>query len=375
MCLSVARSPVGARVVSLPSAYLHPSPSAIRCYTPASVWIRCWGGGNRVRRIVLGVLVSLLFLFLALRGQDYAALVRALRTATYWWLLPAIAVYFVGVVLRAMRWSILLSPVRSLSWRQLFPAVSVGYMANNVLPFRTGEIVRAYAIGRQFGLSKTATLTTIVLERLLDGLTMLGFIVVAATVVALDNALRHVALFASALFLPAFGLLIVAARSARTLSVALWALQYAPRAVRARAERLVRSGFAGMAVFRSSSALLQAIGLSLAAWLAEAAMYALVAHAFALDLSPALVLLTTAAANLATLIPSSPGYIGPFEAGVLLVLAGVGGIARSLALSYAIVLHAALYLPITLVGLVFWSKLQLDWAVLRRARTEEVVPS
>lgn len=104
-------------------------------------------------------------------------------------------------------------------------------------------------------------------------------------------------------------------------------------------------------------------------------MYALVAHAFALDLSPALVLLTTAAANLATLIPSSPGYIGPFEAGVLLVLAGVGGIARSLALSYAIVLHAALYLPITLVGLVFWSKLQLDWAVLRRARTEEVVPS
>ncbi|MCX2726370.1 lysylphosphatidylglycerol synthase transmembrane domain-containing protein [Thermomicrobium sp. 4228-Ro] len=328
-----------------------------------------------MRRIGLGIVLSIVFLVLALRGQDYAALVAALRSASYGWLLPAVAVYFVGVVLRAIRWSILLSPVRSLSWRQLLPAVSVGYMANNVLPFRTGEIVRAYAVGRQFGVSKTATLATIVLERLLDGLTMLGFIVVAATAVALDSALQRVALVATVLFLPAFGLLIVAARSSRLLSLVLWLLRYMPAALRARVERMVRSGFSGVAVFRNSSALVQAIGLSVAAWLAEAAMYALVARAFALDLSLVLILLTTAVANLATLIPSSPGYIGPFEAGVLLVLAGVAGVPRPLAFSYAIVLHAALYLPITLVGLAFWSKLQLDWAVLRRARTEEVVPS
>jgi len=328
-----------------------------------------------VRRIVLGIAISLVFLALALRGQDYAALLAALRSASYWWLVPAIVVYFVGVGIRCLRWATLLAPVKRLSWQQLLPVVAIGYMANNILPFRTGEVVRAYAVGRQFGVSRTATLATIVLERLLDGLTMLAFIVIAGTAVALNSALRHVALIATAIFLPAFVLLVVAARSERALSAALALLRSAPVPLRGRAERLVRSTFAGVAVFRSSTALAQAVGLSVVAWLAEAAMYALVARAFGLDLALTIVLLTTAVANLATLIPSSPGYIGPFEAGVLLVVAGLAGIPRSVSLSYALVLHAALYLPITLVGLAFWSKLQLDWALLRRARSEEVVPS
>jgi uncharacterized protein (TIRG00374 family) len=323
----------------------------------------------------LGIAISLVFLALALRGQDYAALLAALRSASYWWLVPAIVVYFVGVGIRCLRWATLLAPVKRLSWQQLLPVVAIGYMANNILPFRTGEVVRAYAVGRQFGVSRTATLATIVLERLLDGLTMLAFIVIAGTAVALNSALRHVALIATAIFLPAFVLLVVAARAERALSAALALLRSAPAPLRGRAERLVSSTFAGVAVFRSSTALAQAVGLSVAAWLAEAAMYACVARAFGLDLALTIVLLTTAVANLATLIPSSPGYIGPFEAGVLLVVAGLAGIPRSVSLSYALVLHAALYLPITLVGLAFWSKLQLDWALLRRARSEEVVPS
>ncbi|MCX7624031.1 MAG: lysylphosphatidylglycerol synthase transmembrane domain-containing protein [Thermomicrobium sp.] len=328
-----------------------------------------------MRRIVIGIAISLLFLGLALRGQDFHALAAALRGANYWWLLPAVAVYFLGAGLRAGRWATLLAPVRRVSWRELWPIVAVGYMANNVLPFRTGEVVRAYAVGRQFGVSKTATLATIVLERLLDGLTMLGFMVVAATVVAFDSALRHVAVVATAVFLPGFGLLVVAARSERGLSLVLRATRILPSAVRGRVERMIRSGFSGVAALRSGATLSRAVLLSLAAWSAEAAMYALVARAFDVDLSVPIVLLTTAVANLATLIPSSPGYIGPFEAGVLLVLAGVAGVSRAVALSYAIVLHTALYVPITLVGLIYWSKLQLDWAVLRRTRTEEVVTS
>ncbi len=328
-----------------------------------------------MRRIVLGIAISFFFLLLALREQDLGTLVAALRGASYWWLIPAVAVYFVGVLLRSYRWALLLAPVRRLSWLRLLPIVAIGYMANNLLPFRAGEVVRAYALGRQFGTSKTATLATIVLERVLDGLTMLTFIVVAASVVALDAALRHVLVLATAIFLPATGLLVLAARSERIAARVLVLARFVPRRMRGRVERMVHSGFSGVAVFRSSSASLQVAVLSLCAWLAEATMYALVAQAFALPLTVPHVLLTTAVANLATLIPSSPGYVGPFEAAVVLVLAGVAGVPRAIALSYAIVLHAALYIPITLLGLAFWSKLQLDWAVLRRARSGEVVPS
>jgi uncharacterized protein (TIRG00374 family) len=343
------------------------------CYTAGPARRRRESKGASVRRVVLGIIVSLVFLGLALRGQDFPALGAALRAADYWWLLPAIAVYFCGVVVRALRWATLLAPVRRLTWRQLFPAVAVGYMANNVLPFRTGEVVRAYAVSRQFGVSKTATLATIVLERLLDGMTMLAFILVAASAVALNSALRHVAIVAAAIFVPAFGLLVLSARSGRVVRFVYWIVRLVPRGVRQRAERSVESGFQGVAVFRSSAALGRVAGLSVLAWLAEAAMYAAVARAFGLELSAAIVLLTTAVANLATLIPSSPGYLGPFEAGVLLVLAGLAGVPRTIAFSYAIVLHAALYFPITLVGLLSWSKLQLDWVAIRRAESEEAV--
>jgi glycosyltransferase 2 family protein len=96
-------------------------------------------------------------------------------------------------------------------------------------------------------------------------------------------------------------------------------------------------------------------------------MYLLVAEGFNLDVSALAIVMVTAVANLATLIPSSPGYVGPFETGVLLVLNGALGIERELALSYAIVVHAALYFPITILGLIFWWRESLSWREVRRS--------
>jgi glycosyltransferase 2 family protein len=100
-------------------------------------------------------------------------------------------------------------------------------------------------------------------------------------------------------------------------------------------------------------------------------MYLVIAAGFGLGTGIAAILLVTAVANLATLIPSSPGYVGPFEAGVLLALVGAVGIQREVALSYAIVVHAALYLPITVWGLFYWWRESLSWREARRVATEE----
>ncbi len=322
-------------------------------------------------RVVIGVLISLVFLYLALRGQDFAALLAALRGANYWWVIPAILVYFVGVAIRAMRWSVLLRPVCRVSWRDLFSIVTIGYMANNILPFRTGEVVRAYALSQRFQTSKTATLATIIIERLLDGLTMLAFILVASLAVALNSELRHVAVLAAGIFVPALAVALVAARSGRTVEHLERVSLLLPRRFRSRVDRVARAGFDGIAALRHGPTLRTAAVLSVVAWLAEAAMYGLIAYGFGLDLAAAHVLLATAVANLATLIPSSPGYVGPFEAGILLALSGLAGLPRAIVLSYAIVLHAALYLPITLIGLVFWWQHQLSWSIMRRTQIEE----
>jgi uncharacterized membrane protein YbhN (UPF0104 family) len=110
---------------------------------------------------------------------------------------------------------------------------------------------------------------------------------------------------------------------------------------------------------------------SVLAWLCEATMYLLIARGFDFSIRPAEILLVTAVANLATLIPSSPGYVGPFETGVVLVLNGALDIAREVALSYAVVVHAALYFPVTLLGLLYWWRESLSWREVRGQRASE----
>ena len=117
-------------------------------------------------RVWLGFAISLVFLYFAVRGQDFERIGQALREARYIWLLPALAAYFLGVGVRSVRWHDLLRTVQDIPPARIFPVVSIGYMANNVLPFRAGELVRAYALSARFQVRKSAALGTIAVERI-----------------------------------------------------------------------------------------------------------------------------------------------------------------------------------------------------------------
>src|SRR5438105_3805238 len=116
-------------------------------------------------RLWIGLVVSLVCLVLAFRGVDMGAAAALIAGANYWLLLPALAAYFAGVWVRAVRWRYLLRPIKPMPSGRLFPVVVIGYMANDVLPARMGEIARAYVLGRQEGVSSTSVLATIAVER------------------------------------------------------------------------------------------------------------------------------------------------------------------------------------------------------------------
>ncbi|HMM42418.1 MAG TPA: lysylphosphatidylglycerol synthase transmembrane domain-containing protein [Thermomicrobiales bacterium] len=319
-------------------------------------------------RVWAGLLVSLVFIYFALRNQDFGHIWQALREAEYGWLIPAVAVYFLGVMVRSVRWHYLLRAVQDIPPRRLFPIVVIGYMANNILPLRAGEVVRSYALSARFGVSKSSSLATIAIERIFDGLTMLAFIAVASLSVALTGDLWTIALVALLLFPLLMVALIAFVRVAwlRDTLVSL-GVRALPGQVAPRVEALAHSFVEGLGILKRRQDLL-GVGLtSVLAWLLEASMYLLIAQGFNLDLSPAAVLMVTAVANMATLIPASPGYVGPFETGVLLVLNGALGISRALALSYAIVVHAALYFPVTVLGLIYWWRESFSWRDAQQA--------
>ncbi|MCA1724264.1 MAG: flippase-like domain-containing protein, partial [Thermomicrobia bacterium] len=297
----------------------------------------------------IGIAISVLFLYLALRGQNFSALWTAMREASYAWLLPAILCYFAGVVIRTYRWHILLRSTCDIPMRRLWPVIVIGYMANNILPLRAGELVRTYVLSEREKVSRSATLATIVVERVFDGLTMLTFIVIAALFIDINTRVRQLVIVAALLFLGGLALFFfLAFSSAWRVRILRPLFARLPQAITVRAEALMIEFVAGLgSLRRAGDSGLVALS-SLAAWGAEATMYALVARGFGISLAPAGAMLTTGVANLFTLVPSSPGYIGPFEAGTLLVVQQILRLPVETTGAFALVLHAALYFPITL---------------------------
>src|SRR5512141_1702931 len=129
-------------------------------------------------QVWVGVLISVLFIWLALRGLRLDQSSTALHHAHYWWLLPGIAVYFVGVWVRAWRWHYLLGPIKKIPTNTMFPITTIGYMGNNIYPARAGEVLRAVILKRNERVSVSASRATIVVERIFDGVVMLGFVFV-----------------------------------------------------------------------------------------------------------------------------------------------------------------------------------------------------
>ncbi|HEV2122913.1 MAG TPA: lysylphosphatidylglycerol synthase transmembrane domain-containing protein [Chloroflexota bacterium] len=307
---------------------------------------------KRSFHIALGAIISLIFLILAIRGLDLEHVGQAMGGAAYGWLIPALVLYFSGVWVRTVRWQYLLRPLQIVSTGRLFPVVVMGYMANNVLPARLGEFARCYVLRRREGIPQTAALGTVLLERIMDGLTMLAFMGVALPPLPFSASLYQLMLGAGALFGTATaGLIVLVTRPVLTARLLALIARPLPGMWGTRIQGLGATFLSGFATLGGGAAALRVFGLSCIAWLLEAGMYLVLMFAFPFIPSLPLAILTTAVVNLGTLIPSSPGYVGVFDFIGKSVLAQFG-VPEATALAYVLVVHAALVVPITLLG--FW---------------------
>ena len=321
------------------------------------------------KRFWLGLIVSLGLLVFVFYQTDPSKILVSLQQAQYIYLLPALVLYFVGVGVRAVRWHFLLRSLKPIPSRALFPPVVIGYMANDILPARMGEIVRAYVLGRQENISKAATLVTIVVERVFDGLTMLTFLVAGSFALNFADAELNTRLrVVGALFIVAIvALALFAGMPRRVERTADFSIQRVPsESLRARATSLTRSLLDGLGALRSPADSFAVYALSILAWLFETGMYLLVALGFNIVLPFPVFLVACAFANLVTIAPSTPGYVGVFDAPVIYVLTN-SGIEPNLATSYTLILHAALILPVTLLGFFYVWRAGLSLSQITRA--------
>lgn len=327
---------------------------------------------NRLR-LLIGSAISLFFLAWLLWKVDMGRLWEALSLADYSWIVLAVPVYFVGVWLRAVRWHYLLSPVKALKASQLFSYTVLGFMANNVLPLRAGEIVRAYLLGKREGLSKTSILATIMVERILDALALLSFAVVVSLFVPLPDIMRTGVLLVGLAFAGIMALSLTAAFfPGIALGMTGLLVRVLPAQLQPRAQNLVQLFLEGLGSLRRGHTLGRVSLLSLAVWLVESGVFVLVGYGFRFSLPFHAFLLTMSAANLGISIPSSQGGIGVFEAIGATILQSSFRVDFSQAVAYALVVHATLLAPVTLLGLFYLWREHLSIQTISRTQREQI---
>jgi uncharacterized protein (TIRG00374 family) len=323
----------------------------------------------------LGILISAVLLWWALGKLKLADAWAALQSANYWWLIPGITIYFVGVWARAWRWHYLLKPLKSISTGTMFPIVTIGYMGNNIYPARAGELLRAYVLRRKEGVPVSASFATIIVERIFDGVVMLMFVFFNlndlarlsgdAGVIA-GLSIQTVAVGGTIAFGAALGVFLLAAMFPHQ-SLQLYHRAGAPLIpgrFRAKISGMVESFLTGLESLRSPVNIFMVFVTSVVIWLLETGKYWFVMHAFTFKVSFFALMLMNGIVVLATTLPAAPGYVGTFDAPGIAVLQAYG-VDPAVAASYTILLHVALWLPVTLVGAYFMAREGLNWSTVQ----------
>lgn len=319
----------------------------------------------------IGFALSAVLLFLFLRGVDVKEMSEAFKSFRVIFLVPSLVIYLFSFVVRGVRWQILLKPLKSISLSTSFVVLMISWMANNLLPARMGELVRAFVIGKKEGISASGSFATVVLERVLDGIVLVAFLLLCLLAGGFSRQGEgggmnptEVGIIAGGIFAGAFAFLfLLFARQSLALRIAGWFLKPLPVPLAQKIQGLLESFVSGLACLKSGWAFLWVMVLSVLVWVCEAGTLFFLFKGFSFALPPTASFFVLSILNLGILIPAAPGYVGTFEVfgSESLALFGIG---KTLAKSFAVSAHAVQFIPVTILGLLFLYREGLGLSVL-----------
>jgi glycosyltransferase 2 family protein len=337
--------------------------------------------GGMAWKLVLGVLVSMALLWWVFRNEDPAEIWHEIQLADPFLLfLATVAGTFVFWI-RAWRWKAILEPVRpDTTFRSRFAATCIGFMGNNLIGLRVGEFMRPFAFSRLERVPLAATFSTLVIERILDGVFVVGSLFLVMMLPGFPGGrLAESAIFSTAA--RGFGILVLVVLAALALLVAfprqvVGALEaVAGRLPFTRLRRLIidslEAFLAGAGMLRDPRLIGRASFWTVVHWMVNGCGFYFGYRAFGIELPFLAALFLQSCVALAVALPSAPGFFGPFEAAVKVVLVGMWGAAESKAIGFAIGVHVLTFIPVTVMGLYYaW---RMGFSLRRMSQAEEAV--
>ena len=324
------------------------------------------------RKLWIGLSLSVVALGLSMPWKDMPQVWDSLVQGRWQWLVLALPLYLVGYWSRARRVAQLLEPIKPVSTRRVLPALVIGFLFNNILPGRLGELIFAHLLGRREGVSRTASFAVVVLSRILDGITIVAFFLFGlfaflrvggdlggSTVELGGHAFSRQDLLGKVYLAGIGGGILFGLVSAACFLLIAWQdlamrlvdkmLVFLPQKHSAKGRQVLEKFIAGLGILKNPALLFKVFVFNFVPWTLELGTYYFGARVFGLDLTVRECALIMGMTNLAMIAPSMPGGIGLFEAGGMIVMALLGQ-PRGVAFAYIMMVHLLIMLPINLWG-------------------------
>lgn len=305
----------------------------------------------------IGIGISLFFIGLLFTKIDPDKVVAAFREMDWRYLVPAIACTFVSYFLRSVRWYYLLLPLKQVRIASLYPATIIGYMANNVLPARLGEFVRAYVLARKEGLEASSVFATLVVDRLCDGFTVLLMLLFTFFTLRLPLGMESIQQnmvrggYATLILycgVIAF-LILLKRRTVWTLNLVGHLLKPFPAVLGEKLIPLLGSFIGGIRIATGPMAIMAVVVSSFFIWATAALPVDLALRSFGIELPVNGVLFILIFLVFAVMVPASPGFVGTYHYACVTALTAFN-VQSEKALSIALVIHGISFFPVIAAG-------------------------
>lgn len=302
---------------------------------------------------------------MAFKGFEWRNFSQAVVKVNFYLLAGGMALYMSSYLLRGIRWRMMLYSVKPLSVWEMTKFVIIGFMCNNLLPARLGEFARALVISQKEKISARASFASIVMERVFDGATIAAMLITLLFIQPFPDWVKKLSVFASALFLGSLILLIIIGYKGEK-----WIGKIQSGAsikIIGKAAGFMMKFVWGLQILKSKQLIFWVFILSGIIWAIEAVNYLIIMRSMGWGLSIGAAAFVLVVANLGIMIPSSPGNVGTMQYFCILALS-LYGILKDQALAYSLILHAEMYIPVTILGILFLTSMGMSLKNIRISR-------
>ncbi len=303
------------------------------------------------KNIIFGILISGVCIYFAFRGIDFSALTASIASVNYFYIIPVIGVVVLGHYLRCYRWGKILETLVHYDQKTLFILGSIGFMAVGLLPARLGEFARPYLVKKRSGIKMSASMATIIVERVFDLLTLMLFMFIVIIKVSLPPEVVKAGITMLAISVSLFIMLIILAIK-REFSIKRIdsLLRVLPPKFAGPLNRLAHSFIDGLQILPDIGKTLYVLLLSVLIWAVLGLSAYVLFLGFGFKLSIINGFAVTVIIALGVMLPAAPGFIGTYHMACKIGLVAFG-VSQADALSYAILLHFFQMIPVVVLGL------------------------